>query len=116
MRILKVEPGQPAYEKEIENTLPAIQKEVEGLFEVVYMRDGTILCCNGESKLNEMEPNRRLVDDIICGPFFMVGNSGEDFVSLTDEQVAKYLEQFGEPEQFQEHEANMEPRIIIISF
>ena len=120
MRILKVEPGQPAYEKEIENTLPAIQKEVEGLFEVVYMRDGTILCCNGESKLNGMEPNRRLVsdllDDIICGPFFMVGNSGANFVSLTDEQVAKYQEQFGEPEQFQEHEPNMEPRIIFIAF
>ena len=116
MRILKVEPGQPAYEKEIENTLPAIQQEVEGFFEAVYMRDGTILCCNAESKLNGMEPNRRLVDDLICGPFFIVGYSGENFTSLTDEQVTKYLEQFGEPEQFQEHEPNMEPHIIIISF
>ena len=56
------------------------------------------------------------MDDIICGPFFIVGYSGENFTSLTDEQVTKYLEQFGEPEQFQEHEANMEPHIIIISF
>ncbi|MBR2894809.1 MAG: DUF3846 domain-containing protein [Oscillospiraceae bacterium] len=116
MRILKVEPGQPAYEKEIENTLRSIQAEVDGFFETILLDDETYLCCNDESKLIGKEPNRRLMDDIICGPFFIVGYSGENFTSLTDEQVTKYLEQFGEPEQFQEHEPNMEPHIIIISF
>ena len=75
MRILKIEPGKPAYEKEIENTLDSIQGEVGGgIFQVLYMDDGAILCYNDEGKLLGMEMNRRLYDDIICGPFFMVGD------------------------------------------
>lgn len=110
MRILKIEPGKPAYEKEIENTLESIQGEVGGgIFQVLYMDDGAILCCNDEGKLLGMEMNRRLYDDIICGPFFMVGDGGEDFTSLTDEQLARYQEQFGKPEQFNEYEPNAQP-------
>ena len=84
-----MEPGKPAYEKEIENTLESIQEEVGGgIFQVLYMDDGAILCYNDEGKLLGMEMNRRLYDDIICGPFFMVGDGGVDFVSLSDEQLA----------------------------
>ena len=110
MRILKIEPGKPAYEKEIENTLESIQKEVgDGIFQVLYMDDGAILCYNDEGKLLGMEMNRRLCDDIICGPFFMAGDGGEDFTSLTDEQFAKYQEKVGKPEQFHEYEPNAQP-------
>ena len=78
MRILKVEPGERPYEKEIENTLRDVQKEVGGgLFQPVYIGDGIVLCCNEESKLNGMEPNRWLGDfDSVCGPFFLVGDDG----------------------------------------
>lgn len=55
MRILKVEPGQAPYEKEMEDTLATIQQEVQGLFQPVYVEDGVILCCNEEGKLNGME-------------------------------------------------------------
>ena len=67
MRILKVEPGKAPYAKEMEEGLKAIQREVEGLFHPLSMGDGVILCCNDEGKLNGMQPNRRLGDDIICG-------------------------------------------------
>ena len=56
MRILKVEPGQAPYEKEMDDTLAAIQQEVQGLFQPVYVEDGVILCCNEEGKLNGMHP------------------------------------------------------------
>lgn len=61
MRILKVEPGQAPYEKEMEDTLAAIQQEVQGLFQPVYVEDGVILCCNEEGKLNGilLPPTRR---------------------------------------------------------
>ena len=90
MRILKVEPGQVPYEKEISNTLESIQAEVgSGLFQPLYVGEGIVLCCNEEGKLNGMEPNRRLGNDIVCGPFFLVGDSESgDFVSLTDDQLA----------------------------
>ncbi|MGN0313654.1 MAG: DUF3846 domain-containing protein, partial [Fusicatenibacter sp.] len=56
MRILKVEPGKAPYEKEIENNLDTIQQEVGGgLFQVLYMGDGTIMCYNDEGKLNGIQ-------------------------------------------------------------
>ena len=73
MRILKVEPGRFPFEKDMPDTLEAIQQEVEGLFQPVYMEEGVILCCNEEGKLIGMQPNRRILGDIICGPFFPGG-------------------------------------------
>lgn len=102
MRILKVEPGEAPYEKEIPNDLHSVQAEVGGgLFQPVYLGNGVTLCCNEEGKLNGMRPNRQLEDDIICGPFFLVGENGEgEFVSLTDKQIAECQERFREPVQF----------------
>ena len=112
MRILKVEPGEVPYVKDMADGLEAIQQEVQGLFQPVYMEDGVLLCCNDEGKLNGMAPNRRLEDDIICGPFFLVGDDLEGgLCSLTDEQVARYTELFREPEQFTGQEPELEPRI-----
>lgn len=113
MRILKVEPGERPYEKEIENKLEDIQREVGGgLFQPLYLGEDIVLCCNEEGKLNGMEPNRWLDDeDIVCGPFFLVGDDGSgDFVSLTDEQVKLCMEEFGDPEQFTGDEPELEPR------
>ena len=59
MRILKVEPGKVPYEKEMEDSLDAIQSEVGGFFEIVYMEDDVALCCNEEGKLNGMPMNSR---------------------------------------------------------
>lgn len=48
MRILKVEPGKAPYVKDMKDGLEAIQQEVQGLFQPVYVEDGVILCCNEE--------------------------------------------------------------------
>ena len=50
MRILKVEPGEVPYVKDMKDGLEAIQQEVQGLFQPVYVEDGVILCCNEEGK------------------------------------------------------------------
>ena len=114
MRILKVESGQAAYEKEINNDLHSVQAEVGGgLFQPVCLGNGIVLCCNEEEKLNGMPPNRWLEeDDVICGPFFLVGEDGAgEFVSLTDEQAAMCRERFGEPVQFTGEEPQLQPRL-----
>lgn len=113
LRVLKVEPGEIPYETEIENDLHSIQDEVGGgLFQIVYLDNDVLLCCNEEGKLNGMAPNRWVQEDIICGPFFLVGDNGAgDFVSLTDEQVAEYQEMFGEPVQFAGNEPQLNPRL-----
>jgi hypothetical protein len=117
--VLCVEPGKAPEEKEIGADLKSLQAEVGGLIECVYLNDdpGTILVCNEEGKLNGMEMNRRLGDDIICGPFFLVRDNGEgDFASLTDRQVAEYKERFAEAEQFSDYEPDAQPHMRFITF
>lgn len=112
MQILKVEPGKAPYVKEMEDGLKAIQQEVEGLFQPLSMGDGVILCCNDAGKLNGMQPNRRLGDDIICGPFFLVGDDHTGgFCSLTEEQAQRYTQMFQEPERFTGQEPELKPHM-----
>ena len=104
IKILKVEPGKPPCVKEIANDFKASQAEVEGDIECVGFGDGCVAVINAEGKLNGMQPNRRNGDDIICGPFFICGDSPDgDFISLTEQQIEKYTRRFGEIEQFTGH-------------
>ena len=115
MRIVYVEPHKPAYEAEIENSLNGEQRAVKGYIELVYNDDDTILVCNEEGKLIGMEGNRRLDNgvSIIAGPFFIVGDDGEDFRSLTDEETKKYLERFAQPEDITQEEVEGDMGITI---
>ena len=64
-----------------------------------------------------MEMNRRLGDDILCGPFFIVRDNGEgDFASLTNSQIEYYKNRFAQPERFAEHESDAEPFMRFITF
>ncbi|MDD3227781.1 MAG: DUF3846 domain-containing protein [Oscillospiraceae bacterium] len=117
LRVLYVEPGNVPVEKMIGSDLASLQAKVGGLIECVYLEDGAVLVCNEEGKLNGMEMNRRLGDDIICGPFFLVRNDGNgDFASLADWQMDCYKNRFAQPEQFAEHEPNAEPFMRFITF
>lgn len=119
LHILRVEPGKAPEEKDIGSDLKSLQEKVGGLIECVYLDDdsGTILVCNEEGKLGGMEMNRRLGEDIICGPFFLVRDDGEgDFASLSEQQLEQYKEVFGKPEQFAEYEPDAEPHMRFITF
>ena len=95
VHILKIEPGKLPYEKDIENTLESLQKEVGGLIECVYLDDNCIAVCNEEGKINGMELNRRVGDDIIAGPFFIVAYSEDgEFVSINNEQAENFAIEF----------------------
>lgn len=108
--ILKIEPQKLPYEKEINNDLKGIQDEVEGLFECIYLDENCILVCNEEGKLNGMELNRRVGNDIIAGPFFIVGDSRDgEFISLTDEQIEEYKKEFSEIQEFTGEEPEAQP-------
>ena len=117
IKVLKVEVGEPPEIKEIPNELSGLQHEVGGLIECVYLDDGSIAVVNEEGKLNGMEPNRRLGTDIICGPFFICGDSLDgDFASLSEEQIRKYSEKFLEIPGFTGKEPELEPRVEVIGF
>ncbi len=98
LRILMVEPHKAPYEASIPHELSAMQQAVGGLIEVVRNGDGTLLVCNEEGKLLGMEGNRRIPGDVLAGPFFVVGDAGETFRSLTEEELERYRERFAEIE------------------
>ena len=105
------------YEKEMVNDLEGIQAEVGGLFECVYLDEGCIAVVNEEGKLNGMELNRRIGNDIIAGPFFICGDSADgEFVSLTDTEYEKYRDEFKGVPEFSGDEPEAQPRMTFISF
>lgn len=117
MKVVYVEPGRPAYEAEILHRLEAEQQAVGGLIEPVYLDDDICLVGNEESKLIGMPGNRRLENGtIIAGPFFLVGDTGSDFRSLTDEETQRLLDQFSEPEDISPEEVEADTGFYFISF
>ena len=64
--------------------------------------------CNEEGKINGLplnravyaDPNREEMLDIIAGTFFVCDCSGENFGSLSPDQLRRYTELFKYPERF----------------
>ena len=117
-RVVYVEPGKPAVEKEIGSKLEDLQEAVGGLIECIYShRDGTLIVANDEAKLLGMEGNRRLDGgSIIAGPFFVIGDAGENFRSLTDAEVSRYVQQYAEPQQISQAEVQRDMGWVFYSF
>ena len=100
MKIVLVEPGKEAREAEITGSLREMQKLVGGIIQAIYpWTDPVAMICHDEGKILGLPFNRVLEDyDLIAGPFFICGIQGENFASLTDQQVKTYLEKFRRPQ------------------
>lgn len=118
LKVVYVEPNKPAYLGEVEHTLEGEQRAVKGMIECIYCHDdNTCVVGNEEAKLMGMEGNRRFNDgkSVIAGPFFVVGVQGEEFRSLTEEEQAKYLEKYAEPEQISQEEVEADTGAMFIA-
>lgn len=105
IRVLKVEPSKHPEEFMLENALEAMQEAVGGYIDIVSLEGGVCILLNDEGKLIGLEGNRRIGNDIIVGNFYVCGSNDEgDLVSLTDEEMEKYMDMFYEPEQFTQEE------------
>lgn len=104
LRVVLVEPGRYAREATVDKTLPQELAEDGGLIDAICLwpEDNVCLILNDTGTIMQTEPNRELPEygGIAFGTFFLCGEKGEDFCSLTDEQVARYLERFCQPELF----------------
>ena len=102
MRVVIVEPGKYACVAKIDNTLQAEQAVVGGLIDAIcpWPEDKVCLILNDKGKIIPLEPNRVLpeYEDVVFGTFFICGDGGDDFCSLTDAQARRYLERFRRPE------------------
>ena len=108
LKVVLVEPGKSARIAEIGSELEDLQAAVGGgLFEAFSPFDEEVcIVCNEEGKVNGMKPCRAIRDrdediaDIIYGPFFVCSCGAENFKSLSEEQLQKYLRLFSAPEAF----------------
>ena len=116
LKVVYVEPNRPAFEAEIVDEYKFLSKAVGGLIETIYNDDGTIMVGNDEAKLIGMKGNRYLDNgtSIIAGPFFVIGDAGENFRSLTDEETEKYLSKYAEPEEISDEETQADVVFTII--
>jgi hypothetical protein len=91
LKILYKEVGKIPEVIEIEDTLEAKQKLVDGLIEVVPYIDDMLLICNEEGKILKMHPNLDFTYDYIAGNCFVIGDDFENagFRSLTEEEIKK---------------------------
>ncbi len=115
MQIVYVEPGKPPIVNEVRNDLDSMQRAVGGLLEPIYNRDGTVLVVNEQGKLLGLDCNRRVGDDVIVGSFFVVGDNGEEFRSLTDAEVERYMDCFAQPEEIIQKEVEESSGFTFIS-
>lgn len=105
MRVVYVTPNNTPLDICIKTDLRDLQNAVGGLIQPLYNDDGTIMVGNDEAKLIGMKGNRHLDNGgIIAGPFFICGDAGEEFRSLTDEEVEKYMQKYAEPEEISDQD------------
>ena len=98
--VLVVEPCKETYTKEV-GRLEEMQALVGGHIEIVPLseKEPVVAVVNEDGKGLGLPYNRPLNDDngivydILCGTFFVAG-AGEDFVSLTDDQIRRYKEKY----------------------
>lgn len=108
IRVLMVEPGKKAYEKEIGTSLNELYAALDcECIQTFYPYDDlVVIVCDDEGKINRSRANRAIYGedgkmmDIICGKFFICDCSTEQFKSLPDNMMQKYKKQFLLPERF----------------
>ena len=94
IRVIIVEPNKEPYTAKIRNTLEEKQKIVGGLIEFVELEHNVDLICNEENKILNLDFNRIIKNDIVCGTFIIAGQKNGYSISLSRKQVQKYKKEF----------------------
>jgi hypothetical protein len=101
----------------VEDNFREMQKLVGGYIEYFQLDSNTNAILNEEGKINGMEGNRLVGNEIICGDFLVVGDNGMgESASLTDEQVSKYMEIFKMPLEFTKEQVEENIHVTVMSF
>ena len=113
IRVLKVAPGERAEIVTLENELSSLQRAVSigtdyvGLIEIIQVSKEVCILCNEEGKLNGLKPNRRIGNDILCGVFYLTGQTKDgDLASLPESATQMCMKRFAEPEHIEDWEVD----------
>lgn len=109
INVVLCEPGKLARAATIEASLESYQKTVGGYIEAYYpFEEPVCIVCNEEGKINGLPLNRAVYADPNRGrnaghhrrDILHLRLRGENFGSLSSEQLRRYTEQFKYPERF----------------
>lgn len=81
MKIIRKRPGAAAEVIRVENTLEALQQEVQGYIEAVTLDKDSVLLCNEEGFLMGLE-NQQFLGTTFAGTVLIVGTAGEEFADV----------------------------------
>ena len=117
IRILKVEPQKEPEVVTIKNDLESMQEAVGGLIEIIDLSETACVLCNEEGKLDGLEGNRALGNDILVGTFYVTGSDYDgNLCSLSDAEITEYTNQFLEPETFKPEKIEAATGFTFLSF
>lgn len=104
IHVLLMEPGKVAKPALVNNTLEDMQELVGGHIEVLSLPGGGQLVCNEDGKFLTLPQNRALKDeagkvvDVLVGTCFICGAKGDEFISLTPDQMKQFKKEFLYPQ------------------
>ena len=93
IRVLVIEPGKKPEEREIDNTLEALQEIVGGYIECVTLATDLVIICNEEGRLMNLPHNCWICNASFVGTIIMAGVDGEEFadIPLSIEEMKKMI-------------------------
>lgn len=104
-----VSPNQAPAVVQVESSELGFQSLLHGPVEEIFPYfEEVMLLCGAKAKIQKLPPNRVLYDDndeyidIVAGDFYLVGApfTAQNYVSLTKEQIEKYLAKYQVPDNF----------------
>lgn len=84
MKVIRKKPGCEPEIVEVENTLEALQREVEGYIEAVTLPYGAAIICNEEGRILGLPDNCRVCGVDFVGTVLIVGTKGDEFCDVPE--------------------------------
>lgn len=95
MRVIRKRPDQVPQIVDVENTLEALQFEVDGWIETVTFAEDACVICNEEGRIQGLPFNLELMGILFFGTILIVGVDGENFTDLSDAVVELMMREMG---------------------
>lgn len=96
MKAIRKRPGQEPQIIEVENSLEALQLEVDGWIETVTFAEDACVICNEEGRIQGLPFNLELMGILFFGTILIVGVDGENFTDLGDAAMERMMREMGE--------------------
>lgn len=85
MKAIRKKPGCEPEVIDVENTLEALQAEVDGYIEAVTISGDAVIICNEEGRLLGLPHNCRYCGVDFVGTILVVGYAGDTFCDVPEE-------------------------------